>query len=65
MEFGDPRLLQRGPQLVEMLRAGQEREFTVFPRIIDGGGNASRGDQGGHQDVGIEHHTHQALSAFR
>ena len=63
-ELCDSRFLQRGPQLVELFRTGQQGKFTVLPSVIDGGGMASRGNQGGHQDVGIEHHPHQALSAF-
>jgi len=59
-EFGDARLLQRGEQLVEMRRAGEEREFSLDPSAIDRGGLAGRGDQGGDEDVGIEHHAHQA-----
>src|SRR5208337_1816556 len=47
-----------------MFRARQERKSTVFPGVVDCGGMARRGDQGGHQDVSIEHHAHQALSAF-
>ncbi len=30
-EFGHPWLLQRGAQLIEMCRAGQERKFSVQP----------------------------------
>ena len=60
-EFGDARLFERGEQLVEMRRAGQEREFSLDPGAIDRGGLAGRSDQGGDEDVGIEHHAHQAL----
>src|SRR5579862_5766389 len=44
-----------------MLCAGQEREFTVFPGVVDGGGIAIWGNQGGHQDIGIKHDAHQGL----
>jgi len=64
-EFGHTWLLQRGPQLVDMRRAGQERKFSVQPGVDDSGGPAGWGDQGGHDDVGIEDHAHQALLAFR
>ena len=60
-EFGDARLLQRGAQLVDMRRAGQERKFSLQPGVYDRGGLAGRGDQGGDEDVGIEDHAHQAL----
>ncbi len=63
-EFGDVRLFERGEQLVEMRRAGQEREFSLYPGVINRGGLAGRGDQGGDEDVGIEHHAHQALPSL-
>ena len=60
-ELGDARLFERGEQLIEMRRAGQEGEFSLYPGAIDRGGLAGRSDQGGDEDVGIEHHAHQAL----
>ena len=39
-----------------MFRARQEREFTLFPGVIDCRGVASRDNEGRHQDIGIEHH---------
>jgi len=60
-EFGDPPLFQRGEQLIEKRRAGEEREFSICPGAIDRGGFAGRSDQGGDEDVGIEHHAHQGL----
>ena len=60
-QFGDTRLFERGKQLVEVGRAGEEGEFPLCPGAIDRGGLAGRGDQGGDEDVGIEHHAHQAL----
>jgi len=38
-----------------MRRAGQKRKFSVEPAVNDGGGLAGRGDQGGHEEVGIDH----------
>jgi hypothetical protein len=63
-ERGHFRLLQRGAQFVDLRRARQEREFPVQPHSDDCGGPAGRDDQGGHEDIDIDHHAHQALSAF-
>lgn len=62
-ESGHARLLQRGAQLVDVLRAGQEREFPVEPGVDDLGRVAGRSDHGGDEDVRIEHHAHQDFSA--
>jgi hypothetical protein len=63
-EVRNPGLLQGGAQLVEVLRAGQEREFALFPGVVDRRRVARWSDEGRHQDIGIEHYAHQALSAF-
>src|SRR5262249_14592362 len=55
---------KRGPQFVEMFGAGQQCELAVLPGVTDGGGMAHWRNQRGHQDVGIDHHAHQALSAL-
>jgi hypothetical protein len=57
-EYSDPWFSQGVPQFLQMFRTGQERESTVFPGVVDGSGIARRRDQGRHQDVSIEHHTH-------
>ena len=57
--------IERGPQLADMRCAGQDRKFSIQPGTDDSGGPASWSDQGGDDDVGIENHAHQALSAFR
>jgi len=44
-EFGHTRLLEPGPQLVDMRCAGQERKFSVQPGVDDSGGLAGRGDR--------------------
>lgn len=56
-----PPLVKRGPQLVEMFRAGQDGKLTVLPGVVDGSGIACRGDQRRDQNVRVEHHAHQAL----
>jgi len=63
-KLGNSRFLQRGPQLVELFRTGQQGKFTVLPSVVDGCGMARRANQGGHKDIGIEGHAHQALPAF-
>jgi len=40
-EIGDSRLLQRGTQLVKVLRVGQESELALLPGIIDCRGASS------------------------
>ena len=63
--LGDPWLLQRGSQLVEMLRAGQEREVSLLPGAIDDGRLSYLNHESGNQNVGVEHHAHQAVSPFQ
>ena len=59
----DRKLAQRAMQLVE-LGIGQEREIALLPGATDGGRVSLLEQQGENQNLGIEHHAHQALSAF-
>jgi hypothetical protein len=61
---GDRGLVQRGLQLVELLCADREREISLLSGAIDRGREPQLNQESGNQDVGIEHHAHQALSAF-
>ena len=63
-KFGQARLLQRGAQFVTLRGACQERKFSVQPSVNDRGRFTSRGDQRGHDDIGIENNARQAFSAF-
>jgi hypothetical protein len=45
--------------LAETIRAGEERKLAVQPGFDDGGGLAGRRQKCGHDDVDVEHHTHQ------
>ena len=52
--FRDSRLAQRGPQLIELFRAGQEREITFPVRRGRSYRVSYLNQQSGNQDVGIE-----------
>jgi hypothetical protein len=45
-------------------RAGEEDKSALFPGVVDRRRVASGSDEGRHQDIGIEHDAHRALSAF-
>ncbi len=51
-QLGNPRLLERGAQFVERLRAAEEGKSAIFPGAVYAGR---------YQDVGVQHHTHQPL----
>jgi hypothetical protein len=61
---GDRGLVQRGLQLVKLLCADQEPEMSFLPGAIDRDRVPQLNREGGNQDVGIQHHTHQALPAL-
>lgn len=62
--LGQSWLLKRGSQLVKMLRARQEREISFLPGAIDCGWIARLDHKRRYQNIDIEHHAHQTLSAF-
>src|SRR6266851_1489536 len=39
-------------------------KLALFPGVVDRRRVASGSDEGRHQDIGIEHYAHQAMSAF-
>src|SRR5262249_15881965 len=61
---GNRWLVERWPQLVELLCTSQKSEIPLAPDAINGGRISRLDQKSRHQNIGIEHHTHQALSAF-